>query len=322
MRFNARASRAIGLPLAWLAVAACVVVLVAGCFGKTVSRADVRFDYKLAEIVTSIEVGATDRATLHATLGSPWLASAQWGFDVFRLSGASRGAYVFVALPVGYYSDEFTGFIFVTYDQRGIVTGADSRMVRADTSESFRAQDATMRLGDLRLYAFGEGGDASVAIHQASGERLASATGSVRGCELFLGCAPDSCPVRFALDDAGFVRFPDFHELFPSPLLWIRLPAGEHKLTVSSARPYLHPFDDVRQDFGCGAGDRVYLEIEWTRREDWIAVGAAVLVRVPLQVEVSVAREPPEGWAARPVTVYAKGHVVGNFEILPPRADP
>ena len=256
-----------------------------------------------AKKTSPITVGKSDRESVRALLGQPWIGSDYWRFDLFRLTGRDAAiGLLWVLVPVPFANvDTTTAYVLVTYDAEGRVS--DRRHGLAYDESMFETHMAA----SVRVVSEGHAGFAYEDerkrgwVH-VSADRRRAYMGDYRSptsCSLLVGCTEDWCQTQFAIDGGSAQPLPDTVEGGIQGVVMVALVPGEHRIDVRRLS-LLAPEIKAHASFSCAAGERRYAAIQIVRE----AYQKAEHTRYRLHGDVIVTAEVPPLLAAQPLMIW------------------
>ena len=287
-------------------VGALAALALGGCGGVAipVSRSTVETD--LPEKTSPINVGKSDRESVRALLGQPWIDSDYWGFDLFRLTGRDAAVgLLWVVVPVPFANvDTTTAYVLVTYDAEGRVS--DRRHGLAYDESMF----GTSATASVRVVSEGHAGFAYEDVrkrgwvHVSADRRRAYLRDyrSPTSCSLLVGCTEDWCQTQFAIDGGSVQPLPDTVEGAIQGLVMVALVPGEHRIDVRRMSRFA-PKHDAHATFSCAAGEERHAAIRIARD----AYQKAEHTRYRLQGDVTVTAQEPPLLAEQPLMIWRDG---------------
>ena len=257
------------------------------CLGLAACAASVplnrtEVEEQVSEQAGKLVPGETDRATVRARLGEPWLIAEDWRVDVFRTSGSDVKLPILFVLwwpvPVGVSVDKSTVYVLVRYDERDVVTDArhavatDPSFFNEDYSRT--DSDAMIQLDPLRFSA-GAGGKAGLlSLDREAAHAYLQARPPGSNCRVFLGCTSWqlACAARVTVDGkqvpplvgdaADFERVESFH----GALIPIEVEPGTHDLRLTPVSGRVE-YEAVAR-FTCRAGETKYALLDLQPHEE------------------------------------------------------
>jgi hypothetical protein len=281
---------------------ACVAAMMLGaCVGEGPVR-ESTIEATLPAQVAPIVAGQTKRSAVRQALGKPWLASDYWGFDAFRISDSNVNMVV-VLIPVWLSADGMKGYVLVSYDANGHVTGygkdvASEGNLLAGTPD----QGATVQAGDVRLAVSGDGDEVVVAVASARRDEYLRNASAKDFCRLLVGCAGDWCGARVAIDGRTAVAMPSATTRWLPASAPIDVKPGDHRISI---RPVHWDMSfEAESRFSCAAGESLFGVIDFAGSEESMPGG----LRRRLAATVTISRETAPALRDQGMLIYANGH--------------
>ena len=280
---------------------ACAATAILGaCVGEGPvheSRIEARLPAKVAPIV----VGQTDRAAVRQVLGKPWLASEHWGLDVFRIADSNVNM-VMILIPVWLSTDGTKGYVLVTYDASGKVTGygkdiaSEGNLVAGTTDRG-----AAVQAEDVRLAVSGDGSERVVAVAGLRRDEYFKSESATDACRLLVGCGGDWCGARVEIDGGAEVEMPNATTRWLPAVAPFDLKAGGHQINIRSARWDL--VFEAKSQFSCTAGESLYALINFPVTDESAPRG----FRKEVSATLTIARDMPSVFLDQGLLIYANG---------------
>lgn len=296
-----------------LGLAVLIALTGTGCGNLLVRESEV--ESTLPTKVVPIVIGESDRAEVRRLLGEPWLHSDFWRFDLFRMTDrATAVAVMIVPTWVGSYT--VNGYVLVSYDERGTVSGRNEGVVAGDniSGQPFVASSgpssALISAGDVTFVVDAVELTPSVYVStRRRDEFLEQSRRSDSQCLLVLGCVSSFCDMRIAVDGVLPGALPGAYTGHPASeragtafwhQLWlvpISLAPGAHRIVVV---PPKYATLEASTELHCAAGEVLFAAID---------VGRADRMRwkIPLEGEIKVSKGMPESLQDRPLVIWRDG---------------
>lgn len=259
-----------------------------------------RVEGTLPQATVPIVVGETDRTEVRRLLGAPWVSSEYWRFDLFRLSDENSVLFWYL-LPMAVSSQEVSGYVLVTYDDRGAAAaygygfGREPSSFRMDPGE-----EAYLRAGDVEFIAAKK--QAYLALTAVRRDSYLREHAKTNQCRVVFGCAPSHwCQVRVKVDGDRSVDVPEALEKLPFGLAILDLTAGEHRIEATPA--WFSTSFAGAKNFSCPAGATRYVTLELSPDD---TRGVSVWRR-HLFANFAVSTEMPEALQALPLLIWGHG---------------
>lgn len=290
-----RATRRIAAVVAILAAS----VLSAGCGDIQIKQSGL--EQSLPTQIAPIAPGRSDRASVRAQLGAPWLSSTYWRFDVFRTSD-QNSQLMLIFIPVMYSTEKYYGYVVVNYDDRGTVTAVDQGVTREGDAMSYTYPKAVLlRAGDLTLWASADGDRAYLAVNAPRAVDYLARTPPRGACRLVFGSADARCGLRADLDGKHQASVPGAALDRESFLVPLEAAAGRHELRFVPDDRFCA--FEAEGTWSCAAGETHYADVT-------IALGPAKGtwdIKQKYSAELSLTRERPEPLRDQGLLLYANG---------------
>ena len=296
-----------------LCLAALSGLIAAGCGNVTVRESEV--ESSLPARVEPIVIGESDRAAVRRLLGEPWLHSDLWRFDLFRVADRTTAVAILI-IPVWVGSSNVNGYVLVSYDERGKVSGRSAGVTEGDNVSgrsliaNSDSSSALLSAGDVTfaVNAFEQTPFVSVST-QRRDEFLEQYRRSGSQCLLVLGCVNSTCETGIAVDDGPPRALPgEYHgyrasdrggtELWRQPWVApIELVPGAHRIVV--APPKMATLEAATA-LSCAAGDVLFAAIDVRRVDEmrW---------KTPLEGEITISRGMPASLRDLPFVIWRDG---------------
>jgi len=296
-----------------LGLAVLSALIGSGCGNLRVRESEV--ESTLPTKIVPIVIGESDRAAVRRFLGEPWLHSDFWRFDLFRMT--DRGTAVAVMIvPVWVDSDTVNGYVLVSYDERGKVSGRGAGVVEGDNiaGRSFVASagssSALISAGDVTFAVDALEQTPSVYVStRRRDEFLEQSRRSDSQCLLVLGCVSSLCETGIAVDGGPPRALPGTYTGYPTSdgtgteirrQLWlapIALVPGAHRIVV--VPPKMATLE-AATELRCAPGDVLFAAID-VRRAD------GMRWKMPLEGEIRISKGMPESLQERPFVIWRDG---------------
>lgn len=269
----------------------------------------------LPTMVARIIIGESDRSAVRRLFGEPWLHSDFWQFDLFRVTDrATAVAIMIVPTWVGSYT--VNGYVLVSYDKRGFVSGRSAVVVEGDniSGRSFVASSGPssglISAGDVTFAVDEVEQTPSVYVSTRRRDEFLEQSGrSDNQCLLVLACVSSFCDMRIAVDGVPSGALPGAYTGHPASdragtefwrQLWlapIALAPGAHRIVVM---PPKYAALEAATELRCAAGEVLFAAIDVRRldRMRW---------KIPLEGEIKVSRGMPESLQDRPLVIWRDG---------------
>lgn len=279
-------------------VGALAALALGGCGEYPLKESQI--EVAMPERIAPIAVGETDRAEVRRLLGTPLAASSHWQFDLFHLTDKNSDL-IWIFVPVGFSSQEVSGYVLVTYDERGVVAGYTHGFARESSAyRSDPGEEANLVAGDVQ---FVTGKDA--AYLAVTAERrdsyLNEQVGSDR-CRVVVGCAPSQwCFARLKIDGDRQVDSPVALTGLPFAVAVQELVAGEHSIEATPAL-FRVSFTGVTK-FMCPAGETRFIALELSPDD----TKGVTVWRQHLFATFTVSAEIPEALRSQPLLIWRDG---------------
>jgi hypothetical protein len=215
-----------------------------------------------------IVVGQTDRAAVRSLLGTPWVTSGYWGFDLFRLSDRERELIV-VFVPLWVSSADVNLYVLVAYDASGKVAAYDKGITHGPTVSrgvTSGGNAALLQAGEIGFSVTPLMDTPSVFVAAARRDAYLADRKPASQCTVLLGCKAEwQCTASLRVDGGAERALPDSLYVFsktPGELRieslrpWLApivLPAGDHEIEVFAGKK---PF--AKTQLRCAAGELSY----------------------------------------------------------------
>ena len=208
---------------------------IAGCSGVGSQLSPMGED--LGKQAAAIVVGESDRESVRALLGAPWLTSDYWHFDLFRSTDRDSAVFYLAFVPVARASQDVRGLMLVTYATDGAVTAFDSGLARGgNILGPASRQTATLRASGVAYWESEDGESFYLAVDSTlANAQLEHFDGDER-CRMLVATVGDYCSLRVAVDDQHPMVLPPHSDRFPPSLLPVELKPGLHTLRFTSGR--------------------------------------------------------------------------------------
>jgi hypothetical protein len=209
---------------------------------------------KLELAVSAIQPGHSDRQSVRAALGEPWITSDLFRFDAFRIEASTldpRLLFVIVPVPVPL-GTSGAGYVLVTYEADGTVESVQ-QAIDLPHGESYQAyQRVTVLAGSAGVSIVNMPFFTARAVEVDAWRRgQLAATAAGGDCPMLMGCF--DCRPMLLYVPTGLLldgRPPMTGRQQSSP---VRVSPGRHVLSLPAAR------DEVtRAEFDCDAGQPLY----------------------------------------------------------------
>jgi hypothetical protein len=284
-----------------------------GCGNVQVRESEV--ESTLSTKVIPIVVGESDLTAVRRLLGEPWLHSDFWQFDLFRVTDRATAVAVMI-VPVWVDSDTVNGYVLVSYDERGTVSGRDAGVVEGDniSGRSFVASAGSsstlISAGEVTFTvdAFEQTPSVYVSTSRRD-EFLEQSRRSDSQCLLVLGCVGSFCETGIAVDGGPPLALPGAYLGHPASdgagtefwrQLWlapIALVPGAHRIVV--VPPKMATLE-AATELRCAAGEVLFAAIDVRRAE-------GMRWKMPLEGEIRISRGMPESLQERPLVIWRDG---------------
>ncbi|QSX32643.1 hypothetical protein JYB87_12890 [Shewanella avicenniae] len=167
---------------------------------------------------TGIFVGKMDEEAVHKVLGTPHLANAYWGFELFIAEIEQTDVLYAVTpwpVPIAHLTDKLQRYTLVTYDSHHKVSDIATGIFRRPASwrkvspiqHNFMALH--LRAAELMFFVDPEG-DRQVNLLATPHRRdsYLSAASEERSCLVVFGCGNDGCPDQVSVDAKPVSKLP------------------------------------------------------------------------------------------------------------------
>jgi len=246
-----------------IAAVVAALPLFAGC-GGDIPIKESSLASSLPQQTAKIVVGQSDRTSVRAQLGTPWVTSDDWRFDLFRATDENSMLMVVMLLPMAYRTEDIRGYVLVNYDDRGMVTAVDYG-IATEGDEVFGGTfpaSVSLAAGNVAFWASPDEESYFVAVSASRGDDFIQHNPPKEQCRVLLGSSAD-CGLKTLLDRSDAIVLPR-----PVPLRYATLPPnyvpfdvkpGNHELEFASAT-VLCSYEAVSQ-VSCGAGETRYVTV-------------------------------------------------------------
>lgn len=256
----------------------------------------------------AIVPGESDRASVRASLGEPWLASTYWAFDLFRKTGRSTSVPVMFVfwwpVPMGVAVDETTVYTLVAYDVMDRVTAssfgsAHDPSIYDEGGSLGTPTVARISAGDLQFATAQGEQDATLTVVAARRDQFLREHPPYSTCRVLLGCTGADSYAAVSIDGGGSIAIPNDRcasAVVPLP----RVNPGTHRIKVSSLRPLVNFHAEA--DFSCEAGTTLYglLDFQFVK---WNMLSAEWKATLTLSGDLAT----PEAFVDRPLVIWLSG---------------
>jgi hypothetical protein len=251
--------------------------------------------------VAPIVAGQTKRSAVRQALGKPWLASDYWGFDVFRISDSNVNMVV-VLIPVWLSVDGTKGYVLVSYDANGHVTGYGKDVAsEGNLLVGMTDQAAAVQAGDVRFAVSGDGDEALVAVASARRDDYLRSVSAKDSCRLLVGCAGDWCGARVAIDGRTVVEMPTSMTRWLPAAAPIDVKPGDHRISIRAVQWDMS--FEAESRFSCAAGESLFVVFAFAGSEESVPRG----FRRRLLATVTISREMAQALRDQGMLIYANG---------------
>lgn len=176
-------------------VVALAALALGGCLGIPLHTSSVEED--LPKKAAPIVVGQTDREEVRRALGEPWVSSAYWAFDLFRVSDWNGGiAVLFIYVPIPVW-EQVNGYLLVSYDADGRVNAFESGVDHSELSGS--SSSLHLVAADLAFVAERDTVPHVLAVQPTWRDRYLSQRAPRDRCTIVVGCPIGSCGSNLSL---------------------------------------------------------------------------------------------------------------------------
>ncbi|MFO1393900.1 MAG: hypothetical protein U1F09_09095 [Steroidobacteraceae bacterium] len=232
-------------------------LLAAGC-GGMIPIDESSLEDSLAQQIAPIVVGQSDRASVRAQLGKPWITSNEWRFDLFR-SNDKNSTLTWIIIPVAYTTEDIRGYVLVSYDDRGAVTALDYGIGReGDMPAGTRPDYTVLRTGDVTFWASPNESSVFVSVPSSRNQDFIQHNLFTGRCRVLLRNVNAYCGVKAELDGRSAVTLP--RVTVPSVDYYVvpfELRPGTHDLKLSSDSLFCSY--EATNQVQCKAGDTHYI---------------------------------------------------------------
>lgn len=278
---------------------ALVALLLAGCGDIQVKES--KIEQTLPQQVAPVVVGQSDRASVRALLGAPWLSSNYWRFDVFRTSD-KNSQLMLIFVPVMYSTEKYYGYVVVNYDDRGTVAAVDQGVTREGDMMSYTyPKPVLLQAGDVRFWASADGDLAYLAVTAGRGDQYLSGSRPDGRCRVFFGSPDAFCGLRATVDGTQELTVPGA-SLDRAPFLApLQVTAGKHDLRFTADDTFCAL--ETRIQLSCAAGETQFANVTIAKgppKGTWD-------IKQKYSAEVSLSRDKPESLRDQGLLVYMNG---------------
>jgi hypothetical protein len=278
-------------------VGALLTIALNGCGEYPLKDSEV--EVALPESTAPIVVGETDRPEVRRLLGEPLAGSSYWRFDLFRLSDKDVQLHWYV-LPMGFSSQEVTGYVLVTYDERGTVAAYAHDFAREPSAwQSDPGAEAHLVVGDLQFATAKQSGFVAVGPIPRDAYLVGNAEAS--RCRAVVGCAAGQrCLARIEIDGGQRLDLPTSGWL-ESAIAIQDLTPGEHRIVAEPALVRVAFTGSTR--FNCPAAETRFIALGFSPDD----TQGPTKWRRHLFANFDVSAEMPETLRGLPLVIWANG---------------
>jgi hypothetical protein len=232
-------------------------LLSAGC-GGMIPIEESSLASSLKQQIAPIVVGQSDRASVRAQLGTPWITSNEWRFDLFRANDRNS-TLTWIIIPVAYTTEDIHGYVLVSYDDHETVTALDYGIAReGDMPANTHPESPVLKAGGVTFWASPNESSVFVSVPSSRGQDFIQHSIPAGRCRVLLGNVNAGCGVKAELDGRSAVTLP--RGTLPSVdyyLVPFDLRPGTHDLKLSSDT-LLCSYESMSQ-IQCEAGETHYI---------------------------------------------------------------
>jgi hypothetical protein len=279
-------------------VAAVLGLALEGCGEYPLKESQI--EAAMPERIAPIVVGETDRAVVRRLLGTPLAASDHWQFDLIHVTDKNSDL-IWIFVPVGFSSQEVSGYVLVTYDERGVVAGYTHGFAREPSAyRSDPGEEAHLVAGDVQFAAGKK--TTFVAVSADRRDSYLSEHAASERCRVVIGCAPSQwCFARLRIDGNQQVDSPVALTGLPFAVAVQELVAGEHSIEATPALVRVSFAGATK--FMCPAGETRFIALELSPDD----TKGVTVWRRHLFATFTVSAEMPEALRSQPLLIWGNG---------------
>lgn len=294
------------IPLFHRIAAAITGLLLTGCV-TPIPVNKTKVEEQMVAKTASIVPGRSDRRSVRAQLGEPWISSTYWRFDLFHVTGRSASVPVLWILwwpaPVGVAVDEKTAYLLVTYNSAGRVTAKalefalDPSMISETAEYPGVASVARVQAGNLAFISTQGERDAILTVDAPRRDEFLRTRPPMNSCRILVGGAGATCDFDVAIDGGPAVAVT--HRASSSTIVPLYTKPGAHRLEISSHRT-LQDFN-ANTEFHCQAGETVYAVVD-------TMFGEQKMFRSHWNATLTITKEMPKPFMGARLAIWSRGN--------------
>ena len=312
---SVRVRRSVGRALG-VAVAVAFALMISGCGDLPVQESEI--ETSLPQKTAPIVVGETSREAVRQLLGTPWIASEYWRFDLFRMTDKDVSLQVLLfVIPFGASRDDVHGYVLVSYDESGRVAAYGSGVTHGENLATRLPMEGEggllLMVGDRGFAVESFSHTPSALIPAARRDEYLRTLESGEDCTVLVGCVQERCSNALVVDGGEARALPGvllrvhreptggIEVLTQSWLAPLTLPPGRHRLEIP---PKALTTLKASAELSCAAGDLLFAAIEI---ESGDASQAWKHLKAQEHGSIDVSVQMPEAFREQPLLIWRDG---------------